>query len=90
MSKNQIYNSFFCLCVILFLGSCNTRIYDYEKTQYGIKTKNKLSGLKTEILFYAPDVIRVIKATNDTLSNDTINFSVIKKPGKVAFSIKEK
>ena len=78
------------LCCIFLFASCAK---NYEKTNYGIKTKN------LEIQFFADDVVRVLKTTHasTTLSEQTAlsehkadtSFSVTQTPQKTNFSVKE-
>ena len=68
------------LCFAFLLASCGTK--NYEKTSYGIKTEN------IELQFFADDVVRVLKTSQDA---ETANsFSVTQTSVKTNFSVTEK
>ena len=75
MFKNQSLLAL--LCFVFLFASCSK---SYEKTSYGIKTKN------IEIQFFADDVVRVLK---NPQNDETKSFSVIQTPAKINFSVQE-
>ena len=78
MSKNQSLLAL--LCFVFLFASCGTK--KYEKTSSGIKTEN------IELQFFADDVVRVLKTSQDT--ETTNSFSVVQTPAKTKFSVTEK
>ena len=76
MTKNYSLLALFCFA--LLFASCTTK--NYKKTSYGIKTEN------VEIQFFADDVVRVLK---NSQNDETKSFSVTQKPARTKFSVKE-
>jgi len=77
----------FFLLVFLFGVSLISKAQSYQKTDLGIKTV--VNSIAIEIQFYTPSTVRILKSPADR-SSTRESLSVIKKPQKIAFSVKQK
>jgi len=71
----------FAVIASFSLISCNRH---YTKTEHGIKTD--VGSTVTEIQFYSPEIVRIIKSEKGFDFRKT-SLSVIKEPEKVSFSV---
>ena len=71
----------YALAASLLLISCNKQ---FTKTEYGIKTE--IGSTVTEIQFFSPEIVRIVKSEKGFDFNKT-SLSVIKEPQKVSFSV---
>ncbi|MGZ3975255.1 MAG: glycoside hydrolase family 31 protein, partial [Flavisolibacter sp.] len=72
------------LTTLCFSIVCNAQ--SWQKTDLGLKTE--IDSLKIEIQFYSPSIVRVIKSpASRNFSKQSL--SVIKKPQKTAFNLKQ-
>ena len=72
------------LTTLCFSIVCNAQ--SWQKTDLGVKIE--IDSLKIEIQFYSPSIVRVIKSPTDrNFSKESL--SVIKKPQKTAFNLKQ-
>src|SRR5690606_690168 len=74
------------LAVLLLLLSTIVSAQNFEKTEFGVKAV--INSVKTEIQFYSPSTVRVIKYPK---GKEFIkeSLSVIKDPEKISFSTKK-
>jgi len=77
--KNLAY--IIAVAALASLASCNKQ---YSETEYGFKTV--IDSIVTEIQFYSPEIVRIIKSKKGFEFKKT-SLSVIKEPQKVAFAI---
>jgi alpha-D-xyloside xylohydrolase len=71
---------------LLFFGF-TTNAQKVEKTAWGIKTT--VQSVSLEIQFYSPEMVRIIKTPDGTVSQKE-SLSVIKQPEKVPFAVASK
>jgi alpha-D-xyloside xylohydrolase len=71
---------------MFFALSFNSKAQSYQKTDLGIKTTINFTAI--ELQFYSPAIVRVLKSPADH-SFTKESLSVIKKPQKTTFSIKQ-
>lgn len=80
-SMNRIY-----ILVLLFAASATSNAQSYQKTDLGIKTVIK--SISIEIQFYTPSIVRIVKSPlGRSFTKESL--SVIKKPQKTGFSVKQ-
>jgi len=74
------------LLLVMVFGLSNSKAQQYQKTINGVKaTINKTT---TEIQFYSPQIVRVLKwPANKTFAKESL--SVVKAPEKVSVKIKQ-
>ena len=78
---NRIY-----ILVLLFVASATSEAQSYQKTDLGIKTVIK--SISIEIQFYTPSIVRIVKSPlGRSFTKESL--SVIKKPQKTGFSVKQ-
>ena len=78
---NRIY-----ILVLLFVASATSEAQSYQKTDLGIKTVIK--PISIEIQFYTPSIVRIVKSPlGRSFTKESL--SVIKKPQKTGFSVKQ-
>ncbi|MGZ3880542.1 MAG: glycoside hydrolase family 31 protein [Flavisolibacter sp.] len=81
---NKWVSSSLLLTTLCFSIVCNAQ--SWQKTDLGLKTE--IDSLKIEIQFYSPSIVRVIKSpASRNFSKQSL--SVIKKPQKTAFNLKQ-
>lgn len=78
---NRIY-----ILLLLFVASATSEAQSYQKTDLGIKTVIK--SISIEIQFYTPSIVRIVKSPlGRSFTKESL--SVIKKPQKTGFSVKQ-
>ncbi len=75
-----------CTLLLLVAASIASKAQSYQKTELGIKTV--INSMVEEIQFYDPSTVRILKSPADR-SYTKESLSVIKKPKKTTFSIKQ-
>ena len=82
MIKNNLV-----LLLLMFLVASNAWCQNYKKTELGISTTQ--NAVTTEIQFYSPEIVRVIKSPEGEKVNKQ-SLSVIKVPGETDLNITQK
>lgn len=77
-----------CLFVVVFLfvASIDVNAQSYQKTDLGVKAE--INSVAIEVQFYSPSIVRILKSPGSrSFSKESL--SVIKKPQKTSFSVKQ-
>lgn len=83
----SIANKYFFILAFCFAVSINAKAQTWQKTESGLKTE--INSMNVEVQFYSPSIIRIVKSPlGHVISKESL--SVIKKPQKTAFTIKQK
>jgi alpha-D-xyloside xylohydrolase len=80
MKKNNL------LLSLLMIVTCTSRAQSYQKTELGLKAN--VHSTTIEIQVYAPSIVRILKSPEGKIYTKE-SLSVIKKPQKAAFTIKQ-
>lgn len=76
----------FSLLIIILSISISSSAQSFQKTDLGVKTA--VNSMAVEIQFYSPSIVRIIKSpAGRSFSKESL--SVIKKPQKTTFNVKQ-